>query len=73
VKGGIRSTFTAIPDVPVSRFVLEMQEAKKGLIVNSTNLCAGVHRAKARFSGQNGKRYEAKPAVGARCGKAKKR
>ena len=39
VKGGIRSIFTAIPDLPVSRFVLAMQGGKKGLIVNSTNLC----------------------------------
>ena len=53
VKGGIRNTFEAVPDAPVSKFVLEMQGGKKGLIVNSTNLCAKpptapsrVHRAK---------------------------
>jgi hypothetical protein len=70
-KGGIRSSFEAIPDVPVSRFILEMQGAKKGLIVNSTDICKGRHRAEAELRGQNGKAYEFEPVVGASgCGKA---
>jgi hypothetical protein len=72
IHGGIRSTFEDVPDAPVSRFILEMQGAKKGLIVNSTNLCAGRHLAVAKLSGQNGKGFEAKPAVGASCGGKKK-
>jgi hypothetical protein len=72
-KGGIRSSFEAIPDVPVSRFILEMQGAKKGLIVNSTDICKGRHRANADLGGQNGKAYEFGPVVGASgCGKAKR-
>jgi hypothetical protein len=70
VKGGIRSSFESIPDAPVSKFVLQMQGAKKGLIVNSTDLCAGANRAKANLTGQNGKRFGAKPVVGAGCGKS---
>ena len=70
VHGGIRSTFEDIPDAPVSRFILEMQGGKKGLIVNSTNLCSGKHRAKAKLTGQNGRVDSAKPLVRARCGKA---
>jgi hypothetical protein len=73
VKGGIRSSFESIPDAPVSKFVLQMQGAKKGLIVNSTNLCAGANRAKANLTGQNGKRFDAKPVVGAGCGKKRNR
>ena len=49
-----------------------MQGAKKGLIVNSTNLCAHPNRADAQFSGQNGKRDQAKPVVGASCPKGGK-
>jgi hypothetical protein len=49
-----------------------MQGAKKGLIVNSTDLCAGRHRADVQFTGQNGKGYDTKPVVQARCGKGKK-
>ena len=39
VKGGIRTSFEAVPDAPVSKFVLEMQGGKKGLLINSVNLC----------------------------------
>ena len=62
-RGGIRSTFTAIPDAPVSRFVLEMQGGKKGLIVNSRNLCARKSRADARLSGQNGRGHDFRSVV----------
>jgi hypothetical protein len=47
VNEGIRSTFEVVPDAPVESFTLSMQGGRKGLIVNSTNLCAGVHRATA--------------------------
>ncbi len=32
-----------------------MQGGKKGLFVNSTNLCKGTHKVEADFTGQNGK------------------
>jgi hypothetical protein len=67
-SGGIRSTFEGVPDAPVSKFILEMQGGKKGLIVNSVNICKGKHRAKANFKGQNGKRHEFNPVVKAKCG-----
>ena len=72
-KGGIRSSFETIPDAPVSKFVLNMQGGKKGLVVNSRNLCAGTNRADARFTGQNGVAYDFKPVVKPSCGKARKR
>ena len=50
-----------------------MQGAKKGLIVNSTNLCAkSRHRAKARLSGQNGKAFSSKPVLKVKCKKKAK-
>ena len=69
VHSRIRNTFEVVPDAPVSRFTLEMQGGAKGLLVNSTNLCAKVNRALARFTGQNGKRFEAKPALKTSCKK----
>ena len=73
-KGGIRASFETIPDLPVSKFVLEMQGGKKGLIVNSRNLCARPSRATAQLSGQNGKRYEFSPPVqAAGCSGKKKK
>jgi hypothetical protein len=73
VKGRLRNTFEAAPDAPVSSFVLEMQGGKKGLFVNSTNLCKGAHKAEANFTGQNGKSYDTKPELKVKCkGSARK-
>jgi hypothetical protein len=65
--GGLRNTFEAAPDAPVSSFDLYMQGGSKGLFVNSTNLCAKTYRAKSVFIGQNGKRFETKPKLKAKC------
>ena len=58
-----------MPDAPVTKFTLEMQGGKKGLIVNSTNICKGKHHAKVNLKGQNGRRYEFNPVVKAQCKK----
>jgi hypothetical protein len=74
IRGGIRSTIDAAPDAPVSRFVLRMQGGKKGLVVNSRNLCArGANRANARLVAQNGRRFNSRPKVVAtNCAKRKR-
>jgi hypothetical protein len=72
-KGGIRSSFEAIPDAPVSKFVLEMQGGAKGLIVNSTNLCGSVNRAKGTLIAQSGKVDRIEPVVAPKCSKGHKR
>jgi hypothetical protein len=72
VKGGqIRNTFELVPDAPVKSFTLTMRGAKKGLLVNSTNLCKSTNRALADFSGQNGKKRVFRPVMAVRCGKKK--
>ena len=72
--GGLRNTFEAVPDAPVSTFTLTMQGGKKGLLVNSTNLCKGTHKAKVAFDGHNGKFSDSRIPLQAKCkGKAKKR
>jgi hypothetical protein len=72
-RGGIRSSFELLPDAPVSRFVLRMRGGKRGLIVNSRDLCARKSRAIARFSGQNGRRRNFRPIVRATRCRAKHR
>jgi hypothetical protein len=67
--GGIRTTFEAAPDAPVSSFSLAMAGRSKGLFVNSSNLCLHVHRALARFVGHNGKVHNTKPVLRVECGK----
>jgi hypothetical protein len=73
VDSRIRNTFEAVPDAPVSKFVLTMQGGKKGLLVNNSELCKAKPRADVRFEGQNGKVHAFNPLVKADCGKAKKR
>jgi hypothetical protein len=75
IKGRIRATFEDVPDAPVSKVVLRMQGGKKGLIVNSRDLCASTNRATVKLIGQNGKRFDSRPVVRATgCGgKGKKR
>jgi hypothetical protein len=67
VHRGIRTNFEAVPDAPISRFVLEMRGGKKSLLLNSTDLCAGRHRATVRMRAQNGRRVDARPALGVAC------
>jgi hypothetical protein len=67
VKGGIRNSFEAVPDAPVSKFVLEMQGGSKGLLVNSTNICKSTNRATVNMTGQNGKLHDTEPVVTNSC------
>jgi hypothetical protein len=67
IGGRIRTTFEGLPDAPITRVELDMQGGKKGLLVNSTDICRGVHRAKADFTGQNGKRRKDGFRVTANC------
>lgn len=70
---GIRNTFEAVPDAPVSRFVLEMKGGPKySLLVNSEDLCNKPQKAIARFTAQNGRVLHTKPVIGNDCRKKRK-
>ncbi len=66
-KAQLRSTFDAVPDVPVSKFVLLMQGGKRGLLVPSRNLCAKRYKVVAKISGQNGKTANQRPKLRIPC------
>jgi hypothetical protein len=73
VKGRLRNTFEAVPDAPVSSVVVSLRGGKKGLFENSTNLCAGTHKAIAAFTGHNGKEHDFEPVLKATgCDKSRK-
>jgi hypothetical protein len=72
VNGGIRNTFEFVPDAPVTEFTLTMQGGKKGLLQNSTNLCAQTNRATVKFTGQNGKAFNPHPKMQNACAKTRK-
>lgn len=70
---GLRTTFESTPDVPVSKVILEMQGGKKGLLVNSENICSRPQRAIVNLTAQNGKVSATTPLVKNDCkGKARK-
>ncbi|HEX5990708.1 MAG TPA: hypothetical protein VFY75_10920 [Solirubrobacterales bacterium] len=54
--GGLKTVFRTVPDVPVSKFVLNMKGGKKSLLVNSVNTCAKPQRAIVKMKAQNGKK-----------------
>jgi hypothetical protein len=68
-KGGLRGTFTGIPDAPVSRFVMTLRGGRRGLLVNAANLCARAGQASARFVGHAGRGVFWRPSVKAQCKK----
>ena len=50
-----------------------MQGGKKGLLVNSRNLCKGKHRATVKLKGHNGRRQVSRPVVRATGCKKKRK
>jgi hypothetical protein len=71
----IKTVFSQVPDVPVSKFVLTMKGGKKGLLVNSRDLCVHPNYSLLTFKGQNGKKLKKKklPLRVPGCGKGKHR
>jgi len=72
VKRALRNTFEALPDAPVSSFRLELFGGKRGLVVNSRDLCGRRPRATVFLLAQSGKAAESRPAVQADCTKGRK-
>ena len=73
VHGRLRTSFESVPDVPVTKFTLMLAGGRKGLLVNSTNLCAGVQRAAVKMVGQNGARTKRRQGLQISCGKVRNR
>ncbi|HVY78634.1 MAG TPA: hypothetical protein VG898_09030 [Solirubrobacterales bacterium] len=68
-KGRLRTTFDAVPDVPVSRFVINVRGGKRGLLVSTRNICGRKYKAIARFRAQNGKKSNQRPLLKTNCKK----
>jgi hypothetical protein len=66
-KGGIRTTFTGIPDLPVSKFVLVLPGGKHGLLQNSTNLCAKPVKGVIKLTGHNSRRSNRQVKIQTPC------
>jgi hypothetical protein len=76
VNGGMRANFETVPDAPVSKVIVTMQGGRKGLLINSANLCKvkrSARRATVKMEGQNGKVHDFRPVLRNDCGKRGKR
>jgi hypothetical protein len=51
--GGIRALFDNVPDAPIDRFVMTLNGGKRGLLVNSANICQAPPLATVKALGQN--------------------
>jgi hypothetical protein len=76
-RGGIRTTFGRVPDVPVSKFTMVLPGGERGLLVASRDLCKRPVKAIVRFKAQNGKKLNKRPTLRTPCksknsGKAKR-
>jgi hypothetical protein len=75
LKGGLRNTFSLVPDAPFSKLVVQLQGGPdKGLLINSRNICQKAYRALVKARAHNGKEATLRPKMRANCkGKQRKR
>ena len=68
-KGGIRAFFDELPDAPIERFTMILGGGRRGLLVNSLDICASPPRATIKGLAQNnlGRVFTSK--LRGRCGK----
>ena len=69
IRGGMRATFEQLPDAPASKFVLTLFGGKRGLLVNSADICRAPAKASVRFVGQNDTGYAPLVTLGNQCKK----
>jgi hypothetical protein len=62
-KQRLRATVKNAPDAAVSSVVVQMQGGRKGLFVNSRNLCASKNRAELNLTAQSTKKLKRNPLV----------
>ena len=72
VNGGLRTRFESVPDAPVTRFTLQMRGGRKGLFVNSTDICRRPQMASVQMRAQNGRVVNSRTRLQAGgCGRKK--
>ena len=70
----IRTTIATVPDAPVSKIVIQLNAGKKkGLLVNSANICKVPNQAIVKIQAHNGKSYDSTPKIATSCPKKKKK
>jgi hypothetical protein len=73
VRGRLRTTFESLPDAPVSYVKLDLAGGRKGLLINTEDLCDRPRIASLRLAGQNGRRIALRTRLGVPCGSQKRK
>jgi hypothetical protein len=68
-QGGIRTTFSRVPDVPLTKFSLSLPGGKRGLLVASDNLCRQPIKAIVQLKAHNGKQANQRSTLKVPCSK----
>lgn len=63
----IRTRFLSFPDAPVSKIVVSLFGGKRGLLVNSRNLCDKTRRVSLELAAQNGRIKRSNPPIATSC------
>ena len=71
--GGIRVQFAGLPDVPLTKFTLGLDSGRRGLLVNSADLCQKQSFATAKLAGQNGAGARRRIPLRAHCRAGRRR
>jgi hypothetical protein len=71
--GGLRTTFKTAPDAPVTKFVISLLGGRKGLLINSEDLCRSSKKARVNLRGQNGMQIKRRVPLQTSCGNARKK
>jgi hypothetical protein len=64
----IRTTLANVPDAPLTKVIFELKGGKKGVLVNSANLCKSPNIATVKMVAQNGKTQNADQKIATSCG-----
>jgi hypothetical protein len=72
-SGGIRTQFEELPDAPIERFTMTLAGGRRGLLVNSVDVCKAPPLAGVRALGQNNVGTVFNSRLRGKCRKAEKR
>jgi hypothetical protein len=65
----LRTRFAHVPDAPVTKFVMNLFGGKRGLLVNSKDLCKVNRRIDLELVAHNGRSRSSHPVVASKCTK----
>lgn len=73
VRGAMRTTFENLHDAAARRFSVVLWGGRRGLFVNSRDLCARIYRARVRMEAHNGLVRDMRPPLAVSCEAAPRR